>query len=77
MKKSVELDRQEIRKSLPHGTLKRISDSTGVQQATISQWFAGIFNSDKIEESVLKQYEIQQRLKRKRIKRYHEAKMLA
>lgn len=70
MKNNIELDREKIRQCLPYGCMKRIAEKEGVSQAVVSQWFSGLFNSDRIEKAVLSEYERQIKLTQKRMTRY-------
>jgi predicted solute-binding protein len=50
------IDRKKIRKGLPHGMLKEVAKRAGVNQVTVSNYFAGYFNSAKVENAALEVY---------------------
>lgn len=74
MKKTHQTDLKKIRKAIPYGIMKEIAENAEVSQSVLSQWFNGDFNSRRIEECVLKEYQKQKQLEEKRQKRF---KMIA
>lgn len=59
-------NRRIIRKNLPHGKLKEIGQLAGVNPVNISQWFKGVFNSERIEAAVTEIYHECQKEERRR-----------
>jgi len=47
------VNRQQLRKELAYGTLKQIAERAGVNQASVSRYFGGRINSEKIENAAL------------------------
>lgn len=48
------IDRKELRKKLPYGYCKVIAKELGVTKSTISLYFRGKTNSERVETAVLK-----------------------
>ena len=47
------IDREEIKAGLPWGSQRKIAKLAGATETNVSQWFAGKFNSDRIEAAAL------------------------
>jgi predicted transcriptional regulator len=65
------IDRKQLRSMIPHGYVNQIADRVGVSYQSVSQYFAGKLNSEKIENAAL---EIAAEVKEKKeslIKRVH------
>lgn len=45
-------DRKLLKIELHHGSMKKIARQSGVTTASISKWFAGRTNSERIERAV-------------------------
>jgi hypothetical protein len=50
------IDRAKIRKELPHGKLSEIAKEAKVAQPSVSNWFSGKINSERIEVAVVRVY---------------------
>lgn len=46
-------DLSTLRKNLPHGGIKRISETTKLDQSTVSKVLKGVFNNDTVIECAL------------------------
>ena len=49
-------DRRKIRKELPHGSLSNIAKELNISRVSVSKYFSGNSNSDRIEKEVVKIY---------------------
>lgn len=47
------VDRIELRKKVPHGYCSIIAKKAGVSQTSVSAYFSGNMNSEKIEKAAL------------------------
>lgn len=47
------IDRKQLRLMIPHGYVNQISERANVTQQSVSQYFAGRLNSEKIELAAL------------------------
>lgn len=50
------LDRKEIKSGLRFGSQREIARRAGTTETVVSQWFAGKFNSDRIESVAVDVY---------------------
>lgn len=50
------IDRKEIKAGLPWGSQRKIAQRAGATETTVSQWFAGRFNSARLEAAALEVY---------------------
>lgn len=48
------MKRHELRKKIPRGGIKEIANEAGVSVVSVSRFFRGDFNSNKIEFAALK-----------------------
>lgn len=51
------LTREEVRKTLPHGYLKKIADEAGVSEVTVSNWFRELSDNIEVERIALTKYQ--------------------
>jgi hypothetical protein len=70
-----ELNRKKIRKALPHGKVKAIAELAGVSQGNVSNWFRGLFNSDRIEGAAIQVYSDYMKQKKNRLKKIQQAQL--
>ncbi len=47
------INREQLKRSLPHGAIKEIADKLGVSYATVSRFLNGHCDNDKIEVAIL------------------------
>jgi AcrR family transcriptional regulator len=47
------MERQDIKALLPHGSMQQIATRAGVSMATVTQWFTGRHNSERVQTAVL------------------------
>ena len=47
------VNRQQLRKELAYGKLKQLAERAGVNQFSVSRYFSGKMNSEKIENAAL------------------------
>ncbi len=67
------MDRQELKKMLPHGSLKEVAQHANVSRAAVTNYFKGRNDSYKIEISamtVAKRYENKRRLLLNELSKY-------
>ena len=50
------LDRQEIKAGLTFGSQRKIARLSGLTEASVSQWFSGRINSERIAKAALTVY---------------------
>lgn len=46
-------DLQALRKKLPHGSIKKISEDTGLDQSTVSKVLKGSFQNDAVIDAAI------------------------
>ncbi|WKN42199.1 hypothetical protein [Tunicatimonas pelagia] len=62
------INRKEIKHALPHGKLSEIAKEAGVSKPSVSIWFAGKINSERIEKAAVKIY-VQHKKERNKLKK--------
>lgn len=62
-------EKKYLRSKLPHGSCKRIAEMVGVAQQSITYFFRGDYNSERIERAAMEVYdEVRKADKKKRSK---------
>lgn len=65
-------DRKFIKLGLPHGSQTEIANQLGVTRMSINQYLNGKIYSKRIEEAIIKRYELEKKYREELRKRIYE-----